>query len=329
MRMAFGATVSGAVFAFFAGLSVALIAFLFVVTVRYQQPWTVAGPAGLAVMFSFAAFVMGQVVPFQVALTSYRPMSWVRPVVGMAIAIALLAFFGLVYRTEMGLWSAVAFTLVPMWGLLGALTVKEEPWAGPRLRSRTFVALAFATAALIVLGVMSEPVIADRFGVPSWRDGFVAESGLSIAGDTTALGQEEVAFNYVRSGTTSFVIVDAAAPLPTYAALTAEVWRARADLAGLDPSRTDPLAKVALTYGSHQGIGGWSATILGMSFVGPGERTVGYSGDLVLSDRRDWGPTWLVLVGTRADGSRDVLRYTIEGDQITFAGSVMEWFLAD
>lgn len=322
--------ITGLLLAIIPTLAAGLVPFIIVVAARAQYLWKPVEVAGLPVAFAFTAFLIGQALPYRIALIAHRPIAWARPVVAASCAVVLAGLFWFVYRTEMPWWSVVPFASIPFWSLVGARSAQAKSWKRPGFRSPPLALVLLTTAALTSIGMIASTPVADRWDVREWQPGFVDSSGLSALGSLSTLNDFELCcFQYTRFGTISFVSSEATAPLPMYLELTAEVWPATPDLTHVNAIGAGPLASIPLEFGPWEPLGGAGTLVLfGMSFVGSGDPLVGYHGGIPLALRRDWGPTWLVLVGTRPDGSRDVLRYRVTGDEIAFDGSVAEWLLA-
>jgi hypothetical protein len=272
----------------------------------------------LGALWVTVCYAIGRGVPSVVARVSHRSMG--AAAFGVSIVGGVLGawFLWTFYRVDLKAYAIVPLLAAPLALVAGAVTSRNGRWL-PRVRSLWFAGLISYVAVVALIVLSRQPSVDEARNadpVPS----------LAIVGDTTRLANDRMFMDVDDRGGFHSIAVEGRRA--EYASLHAEVWAATPDLAGLNLERQGPLAAAPLEYGQFDPGGLFWLDLLGVEVVGPGEARVGYHGLVADSIYRDWGPTFFVLVGVGADGSRQLLDYRPPLRPMEFTGSVVEWLLA-
>lgn len=327
--------ISSVRFAISAGLQVVvltvllggLVAFALGMVLPFELRWalfTAYADASLAVLWLAVGYAVGRGVPFAVARASGRSVRISRIAVAVVVALLAVWFLWFFYRVDLKWYAVVPLLLAPVAVLFGARNADGFPWAIPRFPSRAYLGLLAYVYAVGFIAILSAASSTD--GVSSRVDSSLKQASLSIVGNVGPLETSRRFMTVHDRGASHSVTVEG--ERTDYFSIQAEVWTASADLSGVDASRLNPLAVAPLEFSEYREVGVFEAQVLGIWLFGPGETRVGYHGSFPDSLYRDWGPTYVVLVGQGTDGSRDVLDYRIPIRPIEFTGSVAEWLLA-
>jgi hypothetical protein len=272
-------------------------------------------------MWLAVSYALGRSLPFVVAKASRRSLIDVSRAVGLVGAIVGGWFLWSFYRVDLDWFSVWPLVLAPAVFVAGAWRSTEQSWL-PRLRSRWFV-IAVAYLALVTAIVVAghSPVEHAR---PS-RDQLAAS--FFVVGDTAAMDRSDAYMTVRDRGAFHGIVVEELDP--STGEVWAEVWAALPDMSALDRTRSQPLAATRLEYGEYVEPTLFELNLLGVELFGPGPVATGYHGRIADAHHRNWGPAFVMLVETAADGSRHVLEYKEPFPRpLEFTGSVIEWFSA-
>ena len=287
--------------------------------------------AVLAITWSFAIYHVGRATPFHVAMRSHRSMDWAGRVVAIVGLVVCLPFFLLIYRFEQSIWTVPIIASVPLWLLVG---VRHSPPGAMRVGFDRPAKLALLASVLVILAMVPGAMnsVEYRFDLPG-ANGAIDIASLQVAGRVLPAGSDERDWVGASSGLARPLV--RAQPLAShrgYAQIHAEIWPAVANLTALDARAREPLAVVALQRADQVLVPStWSLQLMGATFFGgaePAGDADELAGYLDSTMYRAWGPTLVLLIGTSANGTRDVLTYSQISSDIAFQGSVVEWLAA-